>query len=105
VQGRAARGVRKKRGAEPPPDRREPDNEACWTNEHVSAKSTAIKGRDGKSGGRAEKAIDLTSGGHRAIIRSSEKRDSPMLMSSVIPSDARRPNSQAPSRKACEDTQ
>jgi hypothetical protein len=31
------------------------------------AKSTAIKGRGGKSGGRAVKAVDLTSGGLRCV--------------------------------------
>jgi hypothetical protein len=32
------------------------------TSEQVIAKSTAIKDRGGKSGGRAAKAVDLTSG-------------------------------------------
>jgi hypothetical protein len=31
--------------------------------EHVIAKSMVIKDRGGKSGGRAAKAVDLTSGG------------------------------------------
>jgi hypothetical protein len=31
------------------------------------AKSTVIKGRGGKSGGRAGKAVDLTSGGLRCV--------------------------------------
>jgi hypothetical protein len=33
----------------------------------VIAKSTVIKGRGGKSGGRAGKAVDLTSGGLRFV--------------------------------------
>jgi hypothetical protein len=40
------------------------------------AKSTAIKDRGGKSGGRAVKAVDLTSGGLRGVpdsrLRSSQ---------------------------------
>jgi len=35
------------------------------TSEHVIAKSTTIKSRGGKSGGRAAKAVGLTSGGLR----------------------------------------
>jgi len=35
------------------------------TSEQVIAKSATIKGRGGKSGGRAAKAVDLTSGGLR----------------------------------------
>ena len=34
------------------------------------AKSTAIKDRGGKSGGRAVKAVDLTSGGLRCVLDS-----------------------------------
>ena len=34
---------------------------------HESAKSTAIKGRGGKSDGRAAKAVGLTSGGLRRV--------------------------------------
>ena len=34
------------------------------------AKSTAIKDRGGKSGGRAAKAVDLTSGGLRRVRES-----------------------------------
>jgi len=33
------------------------------------AKSTAIKGRGGRSGGRAAKAVGLTSGGLRRVPR------------------------------------
>ena len=33
------------------------------TSRHVAAKSRAIKGRGGRSGGRAAKAVELTSGG------------------------------------------
>src|SRR5262245_55516971 len=46
------------------------------TSEQVIAKSTAIKGRGGKSGGRAGKAVGLTSGGLRRVpatgLRSSQ---------------------------------
>jgi hypothetical protein len=35
------------------------------TSEQVIAKSKVIEGRGGKSGGRAVKAVDLTSGGLR----------------------------------------
>jgi hypothetical protein len=38
-----------------------------WRPEQVIAKSTAIKGRGGKSGGRAVKAIGLASGGDKAV--------------------------------------
>jgi hypothetical protein len=38
-----------------------------WTSEQVIAKSTAIKGRGGKSGGRAAKAVGLTSGDLRRV--------------------------------------
>jgi len=37
------------------------------TSEHVIAKSMVIKDRGGKSGGRAVKAVDLTSGGLRCV--------------------------------------
>jgi hypothetical protein len=37
------------------------------TSELMIAKSTAIKGRGGKSGGRAGKAVDLTSGDLRRV--------------------------------------
>jgi hypothetical protein len=38
-----------------------------WTSEQVIAKSTTIKDRGGKSGGRAAKAVDLTSGDLRRV--------------------------------------
>jgi hypothetical protein len=37
------------------------------TSEQVIAKSTTIKDRGGKSGGRAAKAVDLTSGDLRRV--------------------------------------
>ena len=37
------------------------------TSEQVIAKSATIKGRGGKSGGRAAKAVGLTSGGLRCV--------------------------------------
>ena len=37
------------------------------TSEQVIAKSATIKGRGGKSGERAVKAVDLTSGGLRCV--------------------------------------
>jgi hypothetical protein len=37
------------------------------TSEHVIAKAGVIKGRGGKSGGRAAKAVGLTSGGLRCV--------------------------------------
>jgi hypothetical protein len=40
------------------------------TSEHVIAKSTAIKVRGGKSGGRAGKAVELTSGGLCRVLQS-----------------------------------
>ena len=40
------------------------------TSERVIAKSTAIKGREGKSGGDAAKAVGLTSGGLRRVRKS-----------------------------------
>jgi hypothetical protein len=64
--------------------------------EHMMAKSVAIKGRGGKSG-RCSCV--------RARIRSSQKRDSSVIISSVIPSAGGCPNSQALSRKTCESTQ
>jgi hypothetical protein len=52
-----------------------PDNEA-YPAGRASKKSTVIKGRGGKSGGRAAKAVGLTSGGLRCIpatgLRSSQ---------------------------------
>ena len=40
------------------------------TSELLIAKSTVIKGRGGKSGGRAAKAVGLTSGGLRGVLDS-----------------------------------
>ena len=40
------------------------------TSERVIAKSRAIKGREGKSGGDAAKAVGLTSGGLRRVRKS-----------------------------------
>ena len=44
------------------------------TSERVIAKSRAIKGRGGKSGGYAVKAIGLTSGGLRRVQQSRTER-------------------------------
>jgi hypothetical protein len=41
----------------------------------AGAKSTAIKGRGGKSGGRAVKAVGLTSGGLRCVLRDWGRRE------------------------------
>jgi hypothetical protein len=38
-----------------------------WTSEPMIAKSATIKGRGGKSGGRAAKAVGLTSGDLRCV--------------------------------------
>ena len=40
----------------------------------MTAKSTAIKGRGGKFGGRAVKAVDLTSGGLRRVRATGTER-------------------------------
>ena len=44
------------------------------TSERVIAKSRAIKGREGKSGGDAAKAVGLTSGGLRCVRKSRTER-------------------------------
>ena len=44
------------------------------TSEQMVAKSIAIKGRGGKSGGCAVKAVDLTSGGLRGVRKSRTER-------------------------------
>ena len=44
------------------------------TSERVIAKSRAIKGRKGKSGGDAAKAVGLTSGGLRRVRKSRTER-------------------------------
>ena len=45
-----------------------------WTSERGIAKSAAIKGRGGKSGGDAVKAVGLTSGGLRRVRKSRTER-------------------------------
>jgi hypothetical protein len=44
------------------------------TSERVIAKSRAIKGREGKSGGDAAKAVGLTSGGLRRVRKARTER-------------------------------
>ena len=40
----------------------------CWTSEPGFAKSVSIKGAGCKSGGRALKAVELTSGGLSSVL-------------------------------------
>ena len=50
------------------------------TSERGTAKSTAIKGRGGKSGGDAVKAVGLTSGGLRRVRKSRTEQGLPPVV-------------------------